>query len=309
MSAPIAKVAFMGFGEVGRIFTRDLRAAGVSDIRAFDIAFADPKAPQLSAARAAGIRAASAPRDAVAGADLVISAVTAGSDLDAARSCADALAPATLFLDVNSVAPETKAAAQRIVDGAGGRYVEAAVMAPVRPRGLGTPMLLGGAHAAEFLRRAAGWPLQARVFSDRIGAASSVKMCRSIVIKGLEALALECAITAHRYDVLPAVLESLADTFPGQDRNAQMRYLIGRALIHGRRRAEEMREVAKTIEDAGHAPTMTRSTVVTQDWAADLGAVLGAARANSAELGTLLAELDHACRRRSEQGKDAVAGQ
>jgi 3-hydroxyisobutyrate dehydrogenase len=309
MSTPIATVAFIGFGEAGRIFARDLRAAGVRDIRAFDIAFADPRAPQLLAAREAGVRIAPAPRDAVAGADLVISAVTAGSDLDAARSCAGALEPAALFVDINSVAPQTKAAAQRIVDGAGGRYVEAAVMAPVQPRGLGTPMLLGGRHAAEFVRRAAGWPLDARVFSERIGAASSVKMCRSIMIKGLEALAIECAMTAHRYDVLPAVLESLADTFPGQDWNAKTRYLVSRALVHGRRRAEEMREVARTIEDAGLAPVMTRSTVAKQDWAADLGAIMGSARADSAELGALLADLDAACQRLPAQDKSAAVGQ
>ncbi len=309
MTKPIATIAFIGFGEAGQIFARDLRRVGIADIRAFDIAFADPGAPQLEAARAAGVRAASGPGDAVAGADLVISAVTAGSDLEAARSCAGSIDPACLYLDINSVAPDTKAAAARIVDDAGGRYVEAAVMAPVHPKGIGTPMLLGGRHAAAFLDRAASWPLDARVFSERIGAASSVKMCRSIMIKGLEALAIECAMTAHRYDVLDAVLGSLSNMFPGQDWNAKTRYLVSRALIHGRRRAEEMREVAKTIADAGLEPVMTRSTVARQDWAADLGAVIGASHAGSAELGALLAALDAACGRPAARGKDAAAAQ
>ncbi len=308
MSKPITTVAFIGFGEAGQIFTRDLRKAGISDVRAFDIAFADPGAAQLRAAREDGVRVAAGPRDAVDGAELVVSAVTAGSDLDAARSCAGHLDAAAFYLDINSVAPETKAEAARIVDAAGGRFVEAAVMAPVHPKGIGTPMLLGGRHAAAFLERAAGWPLDARVFSERIGAASSVKMCRSIMIKGLEALAIECAMTAHHYDVLDAVLASLSNMFPGQDWNAKTQYLISRALIHGRRRAEEMREVAKTIEDAGLEPVMTRSTVARQDGAADLGAVIGAARAGSAELGALLVELDAARRRiAAPGGKPAAA--
>jgi hypothetical protein len=166
----------------------------------------------------------------------------------------------------------------------------------VHPRGLATPILLGGPHADAFLRRAAGWPLDAKAFSDRVGAASSVKMCRSIMIKGLEALAVECAVTARHYGVLDDVLATFADTFPGQDWHATMRYLIGRALLHGRRRAEEMREVAATVADAGHAPVMTRSTVAKQDWAADIGAVMGSACVNGADLAGLLAGIDGASR-------------
>lgn len=291
MTKPITSVAFIGFGEVGRVFTRDLRAAGIEAISAFDIAFAE-RTPQLLAAHQANVRVTQRPREAVAGADLVISAVTAGSDLDAARSCAGLMAPGTLYLDVNSVAPDTKVEAARIVEDGGGRYVEAAVMAPVEPRGLSTPILLGGTHATAFLACATTWKLDAKLFSDRIGAASSVKMCRSIMIKGLEALALECTMTAHHYGVLDAVLASLSDTFPGLDWHKKAQYLVSRSLIHGRRRAEEMREVAKTIADAGLEPVMTRSTVAKQDFGADLGAAIGGPQAAAAALGPLLVALE-----------------
>jgi hypothetical protein len=195
------------------------------------------------------------------------------------------------------------------------------VMAPVEPRGLATPILLGGRHAGDFLARAAGWTMDAKVFSERVGAASSVKMCRSIMIKGLEALAIECTMTAHHYGVLDAVLASLGDTFPGQDWHKKAQYLVSRSLIHGRRRAEEMREVAKTIEDAGLEPVMTRSTVAKQDWGADLGQAIGgrarvdpraqtfdlaagstaAEGAAAAELGLLLPLLKEAAARLDEE--------
>jgi 3-hydroxyisobutyrate dehydrogenase len=149
------------------------------------------------------------------------------------------------------------------------------------------------------------WPLDARAFSERVGAASSVKMCRSIMVKGIEALTVECAMAAHRYGVLPDVLGSLADMFPGMDWNEKARYLISRALVHGRRRAEEMRESMKTIADAGLDPVMTRSTAAKQDWAADLGAAPGVARAASADLDALLAALDHACGGVSHRKKGA----
>ncbi len=290
--AAISAVALIGFGEVGRIFARDLSAAGVTDIRAFDIAFADPQSRQSKAAAAAAVRVEPTARAALSGADLAISAVTAGAALDAAASCAAALGRNAFFLDLNSVAPETKIEAAAIVDRAGGRYVEAAVMAPVPPKGIKTPILLGGRHAPALLDAIVPWPHAARVYSERVGAASSVKMCRSVMIKGLEALTLECALAANHYGVLDDVLASLSDTFPGQEWNAKARYLISRALIHGRRRAEEMREVAKTVEGAGYEPVMTRSIVAKQDWAADLGDVIGKARADEGDLRSLLALLE-----------------
>jgi 3-hydroxyisobutyrate dehydrogenase len=291
-ATPITRVAFVGFGEVGRTFTRDLQALGVADIRATDIAFADPQSRQLRDARAAGVRIADSPRAALAGAELVFSAVTAGAAVDAARSFASALDRDTLVVDVNSVAPNTKVAAAAIVDGAGGRYVEAAVMAPVAPKGLRTPLLLGGRHAGELIARTPTWQLAARAYSERIGAASSVKMCRSIMIKGLEALTLECVLASSRYGVLDDVLGSLGDTYPGVDWSQKARYLMSRALVHGRRRAEEMREVAKTVAEAGYDPVMTRAIVDKQDWAADHGATLGPARADPATLAALLADLE-----------------
>jgi 3-hydroxyisobutyrate dehydrogenase len=292
LSTPITRVAFIGFGEVGRTFTRDLQTLGVADIRAFDTAFADPQSRQLRDARAAGVRIADTARAATDGAELVISAVTAGAALDAAQAIALALDRDTLVVDVNSVAPNTKIEASRLVDRAGGRYVEAAVMAPVAPKGLRTSLLLGGRRAGELLARTASWQLNARAYSERIGAASSVKMCRSIMIKGLEALTLECVLASTHYGVLEDVLGSLGDTYPGvADWSQKARYLMSRALIHGRRRAEEMREVAKTVAEAGYDPVMTRAIVAKQDWAADLGAALGPARSDAATLAALLAEL------------------
>jgi hypothetical protein len=112
------------------------------------------------------------------------------------------------------------------------------------------------------------------------------------MIKGLEALTLECVLASKHYGVLDDVLGSLGDTYPGvADWNQKARYLMSRALIHGRRRAEEMREVAKTVEEAGYDPVMTRGIVAKQDWAADLGATLGPARSDAPTLPELLAAL------------------
>lgn len=265
------KVGLIGLGEVGQALARDLRAAGVQAISAYDIAFAEPDSVQSKAASALGVDRAASAADAARGKTLAICAVTAGSDLDAARAAAPGVAGGTMYADVNSVSPRTKEEAAEIIERAGGRYVEAAVMSPIHPKGIGTPILLGGKHSAAFLEVARPLGFNAKPYSERIGAASSVKMCRSIMVKGIESLVTEFLLTSHHYGVTDDVLASLQDLFPGHDWQKTSSYMLSRVLEHGHRRAEEMREVAKTVADAGLEPTMSSATAVRQDWGGDLG--------------------------------------
>jgi 3-hydroxyisobutyrate dehydrogenase-like beta-hydroxyacid dehydrogenase len=274
------KIAIIGFGEVGGIFAEDLRSKGAV-LSAFDIA------PAAQArAEAAGIAAPSVAA-ACDGAEMVFVSVTAGSVTDAMRAVAASLHGAPFVIDVNSVSPATKQEAGVIITAAGGRYVEAAVMASAPPKRLATPILLGGIHAAAFKAAADPFGMHLTVFSDDIGRASSVKMCRSVMIKGLEALTTECMLAARHYGVEQDVLRTMGDTLPHADWPGLARYVISRALIHGKRRAEEMREVARTVEDAGVEPLASRAIVERQEWAWRRGAEMGAAR-NAADLDTLL---------------------
>jgi 3-hydroxyisobutyrate dehydrogenase-like beta-hydroxyacid dehydrogenase len=267
MNKRMTRIAIIGFGEVGGIFAADLAEAGAA-ITAFDTA---------GAARARAERAGVAASDAVTAvrsANIVFVCVTAGSVLAAMRSLIGGLGHAPLVVDVNSVSPATKQCAADIVEAAGGRYVEAAVMASVPPKRLRTPMLLGGPHAADFMRDIAPFGLDLTNFDGRIGPASSVKMCRSIMVKGIEALTTECMLAARHYGVESDVLQSLGDTLPHPDWPGLARYVISRALIHGKRRAEEMREVARTVEDAGLEPLLSRAIAERQDWAWRRGAAM-----------------------------------
>jgi 3-hydroxyisobutyrate dehydrogenase len=268
------RIAFIGFGEVGSILARDLRQAGYADITAFDTAFADPASKASRNAVAQQARVATSAVAAVQGAELVFCCVTAGSALEAARAATAGLGHAPFLVDVNSVSPGTKRETAEAVLAAGGRYVEAAVMTSVPPHGIRSPILLGGPHAEAFLPVAEALGMRCQVFSAEVGGASSVKMCRSIMIKGLEALTTECMLTARRYGVERYVLDSLADTLPHKDWPGLARYVMSRALIHGRRRAEEVREVVRTIEEVGLTPFQSPATAERQDWAADIGAQL-----------------------------------
>jgi len=264
-----ARICLLGFGEVGQTLAADLRAH-VGSITAWDLKFAESASAPTLAAGQLGVVAAADARSSVAEADLVISAVTAGQIGEAADSVARHLKRQAYYFDLNSTSPAAKQAVAAVIDAAGGRFVEAAIMSPIAPRRVASPMLVGGVHAAGFLPLAnqlgfAG----AQLFSDKLGAASAAKMCRSVVIKGLEALMLESLLTARKFGVEQAVLDSLQSTSPADTWRTQGRYMISRALVHGRRRAEEMREAARTVAEAGLAPRMSGACAEWQEWAAD----------------------------------------
>lgn len=281
-------IALIGLGEVGGILARDLRTAGATRLTAYDIAFDDARSRPSRTAREQTVEPCASAAEAAGRGWLVISAVTAGAALDVARAAAPGLGHGPFFLDVNSVSPATKRAAAEIVEAAGGRYVEAAVMTSVPPKGIASPMLLGGPHGAAFIEAARPYGMALTAFAPDIGTASAVKMCRSVLIKGMEALLTESMLAARHYGVERHVLGSLGDLLPHPDWTRQARYMITRALEHGRRRAEEMREVARTVEEAGVDSTVSAPTAVRQDWAFAQARRLTEEALRSDDLGRLL---------------------
>jgi 3-hydroxyisobutyrate dehydrogenase-like beta-hydroxyacid dehydrogenase len=266
-SEPIQRVAIVGFGEAGGIIGNDLAARGVG-VSTFDILLhsKDGREAMLAKARESRVQAAESLKDCVCEAELVISAVTASSALHVAKDASGLLRAGQTFLDINSVSPGTKRKMAEQFETAEAHFVEAAVMAPVPPQRLKVAMLLGGAHAAELASRLSFIGMNASVASDRIGVASAIKMCRSVVIKGLEALAVESMFAARRYGSENEVLASLAATFPEMGWNGKLPdYLISRVAEHGKRRAAEMREAAQALRDVGIDPLMAEAAAERQE--------------------------------------------
>ncbi|HTW74847.1 MAG TPA: DUF1932 domain-containing protein [Steroidobacteraceae bacterium] len=262
------RIALLGFGEVGQNLAAGLRRQQPVELSAWDIQFVDPASRPYQCAREAAVQSARSAGEAVAGAALVISAVTAANALLCAESVAPALTADSVFLDLNSIAPSVKQQAARVIDAHGGRYIEVAVLAPIAPRGLDTPMLLGGPHAESFLPLAGALGFSAaRLYSATVGPASAAKMCRSVIIKGLEALLAESLLAARHYGVEDTVLASLSDLLPNPDWPGLARYMLSRSLLHGIRRAEEMRHVCRTIADSGIDPWMSEASTHRQAWA------------------------------------------
>lgn len=256
-----AEFAFIGFGEAGAAF------AGGAAARGYDRKTDDPTARDAKLADFArgGIRACADPAQALAGVGAVLSLVTADQALAAARTAAPLIAPGTLWLDMNSVAPDTKRAAAGLIEGAGGRYVDVAIMSPVHPKQLAVPLLVGGPHAeaaAAFLATIGFTDVTA--IAGPVGQASSIKMIRSVMVKGIEALTAECFLAADAAGVTREILASLDASWPGADWATRADYNLDRMIVHGLRRAAEMEEVVKTLDALGTGSAMTRGTVERQ---------------------------------------------
>jgi 3-hydroxyisobutyrate dehydrogenase-like beta-hydroxyacid dehydrogenase len=264
------RIGVIGYGEVGRLLASALLArghwVGIYDRLLDDAATAGGLE---AAARAAGVHVAPGAAALTAECEGVLCAVTASQTHAAAAAAARAIRPRAWFVDLNSASPATKIACGELVDAAGGRYVECAVMTSVPPHGIAVPMLLGGPHAVAAAPMLAALGFSGvEVADERPGVASAIKMCRSVVIKGMEAIMVEGLVTARRYGVEDRVLASLQETFPTLDWEQQASYFFSRVAQHGARRAEEMREVAVTVREAGLEPHVAAATAERQAWMA-----------------------------------------
>ena len=264
------QIGLVGYGEVGRILAEDLRKQDLK-VCAYDIKLdGERSAPLREHAEKFSVALAPSHSVLAAQSDLVISAVTASQAVPVGQACAPAIKKGGWFLDFNSASPGAKQRAAALIDGAGGRYVEGAVMTSVPPYRIKVPLLLGGAGARELAPFLIALGFDAKVASEKLGVASAVKMCRSIMIKGMEAMVIESFTTARAYGVEDAVLASLAETFPGINWEKQGAYFFQRVIEHGRRRAEEVREVAETVREIGLTPWSAQGTAERQAWVADL---------------------------------------
>jgi 3-hydroxyisobutyrate dehydrogenase-like beta-hydroxyacid dehydrogenase len=270
------RIAFLGFGEAAQAFLRGWRTQPgfAARIAAYDVKTDSPDARVRDAKRAdysaAQVEDGETAPAALAGAPLIFSVVTADQAEAAALAALPGLAENAFFFDCNSCAPQTKARVAVRIEAAGGRYVDTAVMAPVHPRLHRTPLLISGPHAEAAAAALRSLAMAPEIHAGPVGSSSSVKMIRSVMIKGLEALACECALAGRAAGVDDVVLATLDDTFPGFDWKKRIAYMMERVMTHGVRRAAEMREVALTVDELGLDGAMSRGAVAWQQRVGEL---------------------------------------
>ena len=254
-------IVWIGFGEAASAFADGLALRGTRgfDRKTIDPAMRDAKRAHFARLR---VRACDSAAAALTGASTALSLVVADQAFAAAQAAVDHLSPDAFWFDMNSVAPDTKRAAARAIAATGARYVDVAVMSPVLPRRHQVPLLVSGegVEAAVQILRGIGFT-DVTGMAGGVGAASSVKMIRSVMVKGIEALSAECAFAAEAAGVRDAVIASLDASWPGADWAARFDYNLDRIMVHGLRRAAEMEEVVKTLDALGTGAAMTRGTV------------------------------------------------
>ncbi len=266
-------IAFIGLGEAGGLLAAGLIAAGADVRSAYDILIDDPAtAPALQEkARGIGLEATPSSAEAIAGADIVISAVTSKEMVNAAKTAAPNLKPGQVYLDINSAAPSAKREAAAAIEAGGGAFVEAAVMDLVPPHGHAVPMLLAGERAEWMVEALSPFGMNVTAIGNDIGNASSVKMVRSVFMKGFTAILLESLFAARKLGAEDAVLDSLQVSFPGMNWKELADYYAPRLIKHAKRQSEEMISVAETLEELGVEPITALASARRLGWLGDMG--------------------------------------
>lgn len=269
------KIAMIGFGEAAQAIVAGWRSASAElpqlPISTYDIKYqGDSRRDLQFACSRLNVHCAASADEAVANSRLIFSLVTADHAVEAARTVGGVILPGALYLDCNSCAPSTKQKASEIISDAGGHYIDVAVMAPIYPARHRTPLLIASDQAHEAHRLLEALDMKADVVGDKIGQASAIKMMRSVMIKGLEALTAECILAARRAGVEDAVIASLQNSDPGIQWQKRLSYNLERMMVHGTRRGAEMREVAKTLEDLG---VPNRMATAVMDWQNQIGSL------------------------------------
>jgi len=273
MSLSPRVIALLGFGEAGSAIARGLAAEGgwrgpskPGDNAPRRLIAIDPALDKDARGTALGKEARrlevaidGSYTAALSEADLVICAVQGEHALDAATSAAPLLKKGAHYLDLCTVTGAMADEDRTAIEAAGGRYVDVAVMGGFFKSGIRAKMLVAGgaAEAAVAWMNANGF--DAKYLGARPGSASSVKMVRSVLMKGLEALGVEALVTAERQGILEEVLDCLSDVDLVPFRE-HLSSLVQTHVVHARRRWEEMGLVAKTLRETGVEPKMTEVT-------------------------------------------------
>lgn len=257
-------IAFIGFGEAAQSIAGGLSSQKTARLAAYDLRFRDKAA-------STGLRAIASQRGVepldhiadIASADVVLSLVVGSATKAVAAEAAPYLSSSAIFIDLNSVGPDTKSLAAKEIEAGNGSFVEGAVMARVPPYAEKVPILVAGKRAREAAERLNAFGMNLEAVGDTPGQASSLKMIRSVMIKGVEALLIEALSSAERAGVTERILDSVGETFPGLDWRQIADYYLSRTFEHGARRVTEMTEAAETIESLGLKAPMSRAACET----------------------------------------------
>lgn len=244
------KIAVLGLGEAGSHFANDLVNLGV------EVVGFDPK-PIHQLNEAISVKTSNA--EAVQNADVIFSANLSSVSEDIANELVNALKPHQFFCEMNTSGPEKKLKIASILKPSGVKMIDLAIMAPVPPKGMMTPLLASGEFAFEFSEKLKPLNLDLSVLENsKIGDAATRKLLRSIVYKGIAAVVCE-AMEAGESFGMESYIRSQISSLIGGNQDLIDRFVEG-SRTHATRRMHEMDAVIEMLEAQGIEPIVTKGT-------------------------------------------------
>lgn len=273
MTDRMLAIGVIGFGEVGSALGRGLVSTGRARVVASDVAADDPTFGPLIRRRAAeaGVELLPDNAAAAAAAEVVLVAVPGARALEAARQAAPGLRSGQLYVDVGSASPRVKQALAEVVAAAGASPIDVAIVSSPLIDGHRIATLASGPRAAEYRDLLTPLGCNITVVGERPGQAAAIKMLRSVIMKGLEALLLESLLAARRHGVEDVVLGTVAEFMDKRSFAEMASFFITTDAIHAERRAAEAEMMAEVVREVGITPRLSPAVAETLRWSASLG--------------------------------------
>lgn len=237
-------VAILGCGEVGRMFAR--AAAGHHELMLCD-PYPAPATREL--ADQLGIPLHTAPGDWLQRADRVWSCTTGEISLPAVLDALPHLRPGTIYVDLTTAAPADKRAGEAAASAQGIAYVDVAIMGAVALTGIATPLLAAGDGADAVVHDFASIGAPARALEHgTAGDAIELKLLRTVLTKGVEALAVEAFVAAESKGVRHELTRVLSD-IDEQGFTSFLDAVVRTHLVHAERRLHEVERAIAQLDD------------------------------------------------------------
>ena len=266
------RLGFIGFGEAASRFSKDLAHAGLESIVAYSpsAAKAGDDDPIRAKAAESGVELVASIRDVCRRSNVVVCLTPGKLALTIARRARRWLTAEHIYVDATTASVRDMEKAAHLLEGSAA-FVDAAVMDPVPMNGIKVLTVASGSHAAEFRALLEPYGMNIEVVGDKPGAASSMKLLRSVCMKGLAALLLESLEAAQRYGITRALVADMARFIDGRPFEDVIKRFVCGTAIHAGRRVHEVSEAMALLKSVDAPTRMTKSTRKTLESIAEMG--------------------------------------
>ncbi|HWP50730.1 MAG TPA: DUF1932 domain-containing protein [Clostridia bacterium] len=271
MEKPV--LGFIGFGEAAFCICSGLAAVSAPVIYAYDVMANSEAAGELihSRAKQTNVTLIETLEQLIDKSNVILCATSAKYALSIAKEAAVFLKPGKIYSDMNSASPMVKHEIAQAVDATGARFADSAVMEIVPPHKHRVPIAVSGSGAKAFASLLNPLQMNITYINDQAGSASSMKMFRSIFMKGMTALLTETLLASHQAGVCDEVMDSITKTLTEKTPEQLTNLLINRTAVAAQRRVSEMQDVKATLEALELPAFATVGTIKRLQWFCDLG--------------------------------------